>query len=84
MGSISYYEAIKGNPNAFSLRVKLVDHALRYSKKSAAKFFSCKDHSRRPQPLSQENSKNLTKIFRLDISIFHGKIFIWKYQENQK
>lgn len=41
MGNISYYEAIKGNQNAFGLRVKLVDYALRCGKKSAAKLFSC-------------------------------------------
>ena len=41
MGNFSYYESIKGNQNAFSLRVKLVDQALKCGKKSAAKAYGC-------------------------------------------
>ena len=41
MGSITYYEAVKGNLNAFGLRVKLVDFALEHGIKPAAREFAC-------------------------------------------
>jgi len=41
MGSITYYEAVKGNQNAFGLRVRLVDFALKHGLKPAAREFAC-------------------------------------------
>ena len=41
MGSITYYQAIKGNPNAFDLKVRLVERALKSGIKPAAREFDC-------------------------------------------
>ena len=41
MSSITYYQVIKENQNPFGLRVRLINHVLKYGQNSASEEFSC-------------------------------------------